>query len=61
MASNEDDLAAILNLPPVNSERMDIMDDRCEVADTIIEINMSGLTSTQRLRVRSSHSTPTPR
>jgi hypothetical protein len=42
MASDEDDLAAILNLPSVKSERMDIMADRCEGADTIIEINMSG-------------------
>jgi hypothetical protein len=42
IASDEDDLAAILNLPPVKSERMEIMDDRCQGADTIIEINMSG-------------------
>jgi hypothetical protein len=41
MASDEDDLAAILDLPSAKSEREDRMDDRCEGADVIIEINMT--------------------
>ena len=56
MSSDEDDLAAILDLPPVKvktelrkgfditvlmSEGEDIMNDRCEVANTITEIDMT--------------------
>ena len=56
MSSGEDDLAAILDLPPVKvktelrkgiditvimSEGEDIMNDRCEVVNTITEINMT--------------------
>jgi hypothetical protein len=56
MSSDEDDLAAILDLPPVKvktdlrkgidmtvlmSEEEELKDDRCEVANTITEINMT--------------------
>ena len=42
MLSDEEDLAAILDLPLVQSEREDIMDDRYEVNNDIIVIDMTG-------------------
>jgi hypothetical protein len=40
MSSDEDDLAAILDLPPAKSKRGDIMDDNSEVASTMTKIEM---------------------
>jgi hypothetical protein len=42
MSDDEDDLAAILDLPLAKSKRGDIMDDDSEVANTMTEIDMTG-------------------
>jgi hypothetical protein len=42
MSGDEDDLAAILDLPLAKPKRRDIMDDDSKVANTMTKIDMTG-------------------